>query len=210
MPPSGPPTAPSPSGPLRHPSLSCWLPVSQTSWPDTGRGVPSSCFSHHPSQAATDAASRKQSPSKSWPGKWDPSQPSHPSGAEAYCLTAALAHRKVEGEAWRVRRGAFPGPGGASYGRCIRSHHSPLLVSQGPLVPPCPSPGCQVLCWCRVLHPRSSGSFPARATHSGHPAARPPSGDHWGKGRAALGVSLSHGPHAVASVVSDSLRSHGL
>ena len=106
--------------------------------------VPSSCFSHHPSQAATDAASRKRSPSQSRPGKWDPSRPSHPSGAGAYCLTAALAHRKVEGEARRVRRGAFPGPRGASYGRWSRSHHSPLPVSQGPLVPPCPSPGCQV------------------------------------------------------------------
>lgn len=72
------PTVPSLSSPQPHPSLSCWLTVKQTSWPDAGRGVPTSCLSHHPSQAATDAASRKQPPSKSRPGKWDPSRPRHP------------------------------------------------------------------------------------------------------------------------------------
>ena len=82
--------------------------MSQTSWPDAGRGVPSSCFSHHPSRAATDAASRKQSPSKSQPGKWDPSRPSHPSGAGAYCLPAALATGTlVEGGRER-QKGSFP------------------------------------------------------------------------------------------------------
>lgn len=58
------------------------------------RGVPSSCFLHLPIRlVATDAASRKLSLSKSWPGKWI--APPCSSGAEAYCLLDNLAHRKV-------------------------------------------------------------------------------------------------------------------
>lgn len=129
------------SYPLPHPSLSCWLTVNQTSWPDAGRGVPSSCLSHHPSQAATDAASRKQPPSKSRPGKWDPSRPRHPSGAGACFLPGAWAHRKVSGVGEQGGPGAFPGPRGAGYGRCNRSHHSLQPVPWGPRALPCLSPG---------------------------------------------------------------------
>lgn len=56
--------------------------------------------------------------------------------------------------AGRVRRGAFPGPRGASYSRCVRSHHSLQPVSRGPLVLP-------------------NGTFPARATHSAHTSLSP-------------------------------------
>ena len=182
--------------------------MSQTSWPDGGWGVPSSCFSHHPSQAATDAASRKRSPSKSRPGKWDPSRPSHPSGAGAYCLTATLAHRKVEGEARRVRRGAFPGPRGASYGRCIRSHHSPLPVSQGPWSHPALPQGAR--CSAAILG-AVAASLPGPCipcTPQPDPLAGTPG--RGAEGRAAPASPSSHGAHAVASAVSGTLRSHGL
>lgn len=164
--PQGPPTAPFPFLPVTSPPPrppSCWLTVSQTSWPDAARGVPSSCFSHLPSWAAADAASRKQTPSKSRPGKWDPSRPSHPSGAGACYLTAALERRAAAGAHQGSERALSQVAGEPAMTDAAEAtpHCSPCLGALWS----CPSPGCQVT-YCPL--PANNSNFSARATPSIH------------------------------------------